>query len=368
MPKYRRRRQSRWNGFTSQKHLVHFLLKQGDGKLFKEHFQDRAKRWLDGTEKPLHRVTRRALKIIANTHPHHIAQDVMSDAKQHLKGEDVGGGVTEALQSLSRATWNFWGIPKILEWFGHKAYTTKPIPKQAQVFAVAVEETYLPVEERALHLYGMTRLPEYDSDRCSVWKQSNGELFVSVHGTSLVAKDLADDARILAGKENVRDPEVEALITKLVNSGARIDVGGHSLATAFLTNLPMEIQEQIDEVYLFNPASSPFMDNKYLDEITNKRDNYVYFLNPSDVVSSGIYNKITKESIEDHAYIGHYKWSLLGAHDVMQWAPDLKPDDKEAWTPDENESYRAHLMGMAKLQARAEQEAEAEGEAGQNGG
>ena len=364
MPKYRRKTKKEWNGFTSQKHLVHFLLKQGDGKLYKEHFQDRARRWIEGSETPLHRVSVRALKNIANTHPHHTAQDVMSEMKQHQKGEDIGGGITEALQSISRATWNFWGIPKILEWFGHKAYPSKRIPLEAQVFAMAIEETYLPVDKRALHLWGMTRLPEYDSDRISVWKQSNGQLFVSVHGTHS-AQDLADDARILVGSQ-VRDPEVEAIITQLIQSGAVIDVGGHSLATQYLTNLPLEIQQKIDEVYLFNPASSAFQDREYLEDIANERDNYMYFINPSDVVSSGIYNVMSDENInEGNVYLGDYFWSPLAAHDVVAWAPDLDEKDKELWTPKENAAHHAHLQAMAKEKSR---EGEEEGEKSRDAG
>ena len=354
MPRYKRRESSAWKGFDSHLHQVHFLLKQSGNALYKEHFQERAKRWLDGTEPALHRVSRRALKNIAYTHPHHVAQDVMSDMRQHSKGEDVGGGVTEAIQSLGRAASNVLGVPKILEWFGHKAYDTKPIPRQTQIFAAAISETYKKVGNRALHLFGMTRLPEYDTDRISVWRQKNGEMYVSVHGTKLTGHDLAQDATILGGKTNITDSEVEAVITQLVNEGHRVDVGGHSLSTLYLTNLPMEIQLQIDEVYLFNMASSPLMDNEYLDEIANRRDNYTFFLNPSDLVSSGLYNQITDESIDDHAYIGDYRWSPLAAHGLEQWYPDLNMENMELYTPQENAEWRVHLQGMARERARAE--------------
>ena len=300
MPKYRSR-QLRWDGFANHTHAVQFLQKQQfDDPLYKTHFRDRAKGWLDGTSSPPVKLGKRALRLIAHTHPRHVAAAIMSEAKLHSKGTDVGGGIGEAIQTIGRAARNALGIPKILEWFGHKGYEKKRIPREAQIFAAAVSATYKDIDERPDKLYGLTRLPEYDSDRLSVWKEPNGDYFVSVHGTKMTAHDLGQDAAILAGQP-VTNKEVTDVITKLVNEGHRVDVGGHSLATQYLTNLPMDIQERIDEVYLFNPASSPFMSNSYLDEIANERSNYHYFLNPSDMVSSGLYNRITNETIKNQS-------------------------------------------------------------------
>jgi len=335
--------------------MVQFLLKQRDDEeLYDKHFKQRAARWLDGTEQPLHRVSRHALKTIVHTSARDLASSVMSDMKQSAKGNDIGGGITETLQSLSRATWNFMGGPEVMRWFGHKEYEKKQVPKQMQAFAAAVDETYLKMEDRPLHVYGLERLPEYDSDRCSVWRQRNGELFVSVHGTRFTKSDLQMDAQILGGDEEIHSDEVENLIRTLLEKGFRVDCGGHSLGTALLTNLPEELQQKVDEFYLFNPASSPLMSNEYLDDIVS-RPNYTYFVNPSDLVSSGAYNRMDEETIRDHVYLNDFRWSPLAAHDPLQWTEDLDEEDKELWTPDENEQFRAHLMGEAKMRAHAEE-------------
>ena len=214
---------------------------------------------------------------------------------------------------------------------------------------------------RDIKLYGLTRMPEYDSDRLSVWLQPNGkDVFVSVRGTKFTAHDIGSDLGILAGAK-MKNVELERVVSELVAQGLTIDIGGHSLATQYITNLPIELQEHIDEVYLFNPASSDFMDDNYLTEIANN-DKYTYFINPSDIVSSAIWNKMNHDTV-DNNYVGKYRWSPLAAHSMDQWITDLEEEDMDIDSP-ENQSkrddYKAHLLARIKSDARAEERAREE--------
>ena len=364
MPRYNlKKRSDEFHPFQNSKHLVHFLTKtRKHHELYKTHFKEKAQSWLDERETPPTRINKHALKRIINAHPRTLAQEVMTEVKQQRKGEEIGGGLISALQTLGRQAANTLGIPKILEWFGH-GYKHKRLPREAQIFAAAIEETYESVDKRRDKLYGLTRVPEYDSSRLSVWREQNGDYFISVRGTKFTAHDIGNDLGILAGAK-MKNAELERVVSELVAEGHHIDIGGHSLATQYITNLPQELQEHIDEVYLFNPASSDFMDDDYLSEIANN-DKYTYFINPSDIVSGGIWNKMDHDTV-DNNYIGHYRWSPLAAHSMSQWVTDLEDDEIDIDSPEnvsKREEYKAQLHSRLRSDAKAIERARKEDEA-----
>ena len=354
-------RKQTWSGFQDHKHLVQWLTKQHPhDELYDTHIRKKAQEWLDERSTPPVRLSKRALRKIATSHPLHLAADVMTEARQHHKGEDIGGGIIEGLHTLGSAVWNGIGGPKIMEWLGHKPYEERRIPQEAQIFARATEVTYDPIDERPDTVYGLVRMKEYDNDRFSVWKEPNGSVLVTLHGTKMNMHDLGQDLAILGGKTNIRSPDVEAVIERLASEGFEIDIAAHSLATQYISNLPESTQEHIDEIYMFNPASSPFMDTDYLNRIANN-DNFTYFINQSDLVSNGIWQKMNKETV-DRSYIGAYKWSPLAAHSISQWSQGLSDDNEEEIAKEyhikglqEKEGpawYRAHLEGGAKNEPR----------------
>ena len=212
----------------------------------------------------------------------------------------------------------------------------------------------------------MKRIPEYDSDRCSVWLEQNGDVFISVHGTDSVG-DVVEDTKLMAGG-TVESPDVEALVRKLLDEGRKVDMGGHSLGTQYITNLPEDLLARLDEVYLFNPASSPTQSSDYLKRVLAMENTY-WFVNPSDPVSSGLYNKMSNEFINNNqVYLGDYKFSALAAHSIGQWSKDLESQDAAEVAENyqntsrdreknPEESYRAHLKYLSAIQDAARQEA-----------
>ena len=366
MPTYRR--PNREKGFRSALHIVDFLQHRGGSPLYNEHFRNRAGDWL---QKSPYKLQKKSLRLVRDKGPRHLADIVMSEMRHASKGKLVGGGVAETIQSLGRMAWNLVGGPKLTEWMGHKKYPRRKIPREAQIFAAAVGETYTKKGERKASMYGMKRLPRYDTDRCSVWLQQNGDYFVSVHGTKGM-DDILTDVGVLAGS-TVKSDEVERLVRGLLDEGHRVDIGGHSLATQYITNLPASIIGQLDEIYLFNPASSPEQSPDYLNKVLQQHPNTYWYINPSDVVSSGVYNQMSGDFVKKHVYLGNYRWSLLGAHTIDQWSTDIDSKDPEEVAENyevtsrerqknPDESYRAHLKGIIAQQELAKNEKKSEEE------
>ena len=132
------------------------------------------------------------------------------------------------------------------------------------------------------------------------------------------------------------------------------------------TNLPNDLLQQLDEIYLYNPASSPTQKNNYLKKVLSL-DNAVWFVNPSDPVSSGLYNKMSNAFIQENVYLGDYKFSPLAAHSIGQWSDQIESLGEDAVSENyqntsrekekhADESYRAHLHGFAVAQDLAKQQ------------
>jgi len=344
--------------------MMHFLTKQDpNDERYRTHFRDKALDWLNGNSEPPVRLSKRALRRVVHSHPLHLAGELMTEMKRRRKGDkDVGGGIPEVIHTLGSEAANLLGIPKVIEWFGG-GFKHRKIPREQQIFAEAVQATYEKIEDRPDTLFGLVRLPEYDLDRLSVWKEPNqNAVFVSVHGTQMNWHDIGEDAQILAGA-TVTSQEVQETVTQLANAGYEIDIGGHSLATQYIVNLPLDVQEHIDDVYLWNPASSPFQDTSYLIEQAN-HEHYTYFMNPSDVVSNGLWQQMSHETVNNQAYISGYRWSPLAAHSMDQWSPDLTEENEEEMArryvetdprgtdPEKAaDMFRVHLMGKARERA-----------------
>ena len=73
----------------------------------------------------------------------------------------------------------------------------------------------------------------------------------------------------------------------------------------------------MDDVFLFNIASSPMQDKATLQAIANLDANY--YINSGDLVSSGAYQNMNRETLDNNLYLGDYAWSPLAAHSLTQW-------------------------------------------------
>ena len=96
-----------------------------------------------------------------------------------------------------------------------------------------------------------------------------------------------------------------------------------------------------DSIYLFNPASSPFQNKDTLANRAND-DRYTYFINPSDMVSDGLFQQMDWGKV-NNSYIGEFNFSPLTAHSMDQWYPSYGGDDHVSYnlTPEEQEKTDA---------------------------
>ena len=306
MPRYRKSNPD-YKGFHNARHMMQYLTRTGreskDWKYFvkKANEHNQSELFLSPT----------ALMKIKTKHPKDIATDVLQEMKKHRRNEPVGGGITEAINWFGNAA-RIPGYVKNLIW---DPYNHKSIPNEKQEVALALQKTY--EEQRPDRVGSLVRLPEYDTDRYAVWREPNGQRLITVHGTSLSGGDIKDDLSIAVGYTETESSELNQLIQTFEKENITYDIAGHSLATTFIQNLDLD---NADSIYLFNPASSPLQSTDTLTERAND-PKFQYFINPSDLVSDAIFQKMSKESI-NNAYVGDFKFSPLTAHGLAQWIPN----------------------------------------------
>ena len=330
MPRYSKgkgklQRKKKWKSFEGGVlHMSQWLSKtpQND-PIWKKHFQEAAKHFEQGGKQKTPYFAPRSLVAVQTKRPVQLAGDVLSELKGYKRGKQVGGGVTELLHWLSSETAQVTGFNTFKEFIG-QGYEHRKIPNEAQIFAKAVDATYFDVNKRPSELEGMLRLKEYDDPRFSVWREPNGQLLVSIHGTKANWSDIKEDLSI-AGGGKVQSAEVQALFDRLDREGETYDVASHSLASAYVAN---STHENADRIYMYNIASSPLMTSEYLQELGNNKD-WTYFINPSDGVSEAAWQKMNDETVK-RSYIAPYNYSQVRAHSISQWYPDLDaPNETE---------------------------------------
>lgn len=317
MPQYVRGRKGKfqtklkWTGFDDPEHVSQWLTRTSvKDPIWVENFKDKALRYTNEQGKLF--LHPRTLRKIAKKQPIRLAGDVLSELKQHRKGEKIGGGIMEALHWFGSEASNILGVNAFKEWVG-LGYDHRNIPNEAQIFAKAVDVTYFDKYKRPSEVGGLKRLPQYDTERYSVWLEPNGQYLVTVHGTKMNLADLRQDAGIAAGF-TMKNNQLQALFKQFDKDGQAYDVASHSLATQYVTN---STHSNADKIYLFNPASSPLMNSTYLKKIAND-PSYTYFINPSDAISEAVFQKMNNETI-DHSYISKYTYSPLASHSLTQW-------------------------------------------------
>ena len=344
MPRYRRKKE--YNGFRNVNHLVQFLTRTSPNSKEWAYFKKAASKH----DQSDFRARTQSLHSIENKHPKDVAKDVLHELRKHRRDEDIGGGITETLHFLGNAT----RIPGAIQSLIANPYIHKEIPYEKKQIANALDLTYKDIGQRPARVGNLTRVSKYDTPRYSVWKQINGQYLITVHGTKLSnASDIGDDLKLAVGFSNAESKELQSLVKEFTKAGIEYDIAGHSLATEFIQNLDLS---NADSIYLFNAASSPLQSSQVLNERAND-DKYTYFLNPSDLVSDGIFHQMNNNTLAN-SYIGKYNFSPLSAHSLSQWYDentqieyDLTPEQQVAFDEDKGkrDSYRTHLLGTLKM-------------------
>ena len=307
-------RKPKWKGFKNVHEMSKWLLRiRPDDKIWVKHFRDAAKNYKKET--PFFHA--RSLRAVATKKPAQLAGDVLSELKKVHRGQEVGGGISELLQWFGREAVQITGFNSFREWIG-KGYEHKKIPKEAQVFAKAVSATYYNVDKRPDTVEDLVRIPEFDTDLYSVWRQPNNQFLVTIHGTKAAWKDVGKDFAIAAGVKMKAPEKLQNLLDEFDKEGLQYDLAGHSLANQYIIN---SNHTNADRIYLYNNPSSPMMKEDYLAEIANDPA-YTQFINPSDPITSETWHNMSNETV-DNSYIAPYTYSPFAAHSITAWYPDL---------------------------------------------
>ena len=311
--------------FENVEQLLHQLILL-DGKGF-EPYRDMATQYLSGKRIPTRKLKRSALTRIVHTQkPRDLVQHVVREVESHKdpsQNSQLGGGVAEAFSTVTHELLHLTGADVLFDKIFGIKNPNKLVPLEAQFAAYLVDQTYQKIDQRKDEtLDRFTRLEKYDTSHCSVWRnEETGQLTLTVRGTKLSMSDIGDDVKILFGKTNVESPEVEQVMTQLETDfpNERYDVASHSLGCSFVFS-ELEHSDHWNKLYLFNPGSSPFQDTDVLERYANL-PNATYFYNSGDVVSDGIRQQASKETLQDNIYFGDYRWSPFAAHSLTQWVP-----------------------------------------------
>ena len=333
MPRYRRSHRGEFQkpknrSFKDSKQLIHFLATATDEEW--QPFGDTANHFLTGKKKPSRRLKRTHLHTLATHKPFDLLQQVHDEFNSHHDPDReslLGGGIVETIHTVGHEVAHLLGLDRLSDLLtgGPKE---NPRTRRSEVIAYLTDETYKKPSERRNETVGYTRVQKYDSEQFAVWEQASGEILVTVRGSKLNWDDISTDIGIMFGKTGQKSDPLDALLDQIEKDypGKKYDIAGHSLATSYiLTEFP-EHRDNMDDVFLFNPASSPTQSTEILREQAN-RDAF-YFINQGDIVSNGMYQQMERETLDNNVFTGPYIYAPWSAHSVTQWySPDVNFSD-----------------------------------------
>ena len=306
-------------------HVTQFLYHVKDENW--RHFQNAARDALEGRVQFPVKIKPSSLRAV---HKSRAAALVRPLILEHLAHHDPkseshrGGGIFHAIQSLFQVVGGIIGGKKVNSFFGGEV-EHKQLSLHQRTMARLVQGVYK--NKRPEEIGSWTRIDDYDSNYGSIFKNARGHYTLAVRGTKGNVKDLWKDVKIGFGSKSQRDGDLEKSLAKFhkEHPGAKLNVTGHSLGTMLATNAmknvkPEHAPTEKNDVFLFNPASSPFQSKAAVRDIEeNKNWNVDYFLNKSDLVSNFFSQQLSQEEIDTHVFYGKYAKSPLSSHGLAQW-------------------------------------------------
>jgi hypothetical protein len=321
MPRYISKKGEQ-QGFESIAHMTQFLARVPEDQW--KAFQDVAKDYLNEKELPPKPLQKHALRLITK----HKARKFIHNVEwARFKKTKRGAGIPEAINTIAHAASNLLGIKKLKELIGWGP-TRKKLTEEEMNVVRALQQSYKPVKDRKNKVGDMIRVPEYGSERIVVFKETDGDYLIAVHGTKGNFHDILQDVGIMGGRQTTTSEELEDLLDKFDELGFKYSISGHSLATEYVYNGLKEHGENVEDIYLFSPASSPFQSVSSLKEEANDPRLH-FFLNEGDIVASALYQQMNAETVDDRLHIAPYMWSPLAAHGLTQWLPEETRQTKE---------------------------------------
>ena len=178
MPRYSKRKRK---GFKHPYEILH-MLSTGRPEDLKP-MRDKAKEYLSGKSKPPIPLSKDALVHVAHNKPAYLTKQTAHDFNSKL-----GGGIGSAVSVIGSQIAHFTGVDAFMNFIG-----SVPKPGQSsesEIAAYLVDLTYNDVSSRPDKAMMYSRLPQFDSEHMSVWRNGEtDELMVTVRGTKMKASD-----------------------------------------------------------------------------------------------------------------------------------------------------------------------------------
>ena len=303
-------------------HITQFLYHVKDADW--AHFQNAARDALAGKVQFPVKIKPSSLRAI---HKHRAVELVRPLIDEHLAHHDPkseshrGGGILHAIQSVFQVVGGWLGGKKVNSFFAGGEVPHKELSLHQRTMARLVQAVYK--DKRPEEVSSWTRIDDYDSRYGSIFKNARGHYTLAVRGTKLNLRDIYKDAKIAMGSKSQRDSELEKSLRKFhtEHPNVKLNVTGHSLGTMLATNAMKNVSPDTQhDVFLFNPASSPFQSKDAVASVEGKDNwNTNYFLNKSDLVSNYFSQQLSQHEIEQHVFYGKYAKNPLSAHGLAQW-------------------------------------------------
>ena len=278
---------------------------------------------LEGRVRFSNKIKPSSLRFIKNNRAVELISPLIDEelAHQDPKSEvHRGGGIWHAIKSLLQIAGGIWGGKRVNSWIGPEAKHKNLSQKQINM-AMLVEGVYK--GKRPEEIGNWVRIDDLDTRYGSFWKNPAGEYTLAVRGTKLNLRDLWKDFKIAVGSKSQGDDDLVKSLRKFneIHPGVKLNVAGHSLGTMLATNALKEVNlPGMKDIYLYNPASSPFQAKEAVRDIQEHTDwNVRYHLNKNDLVSNFFSQQLSQQERDDHVFYGKFSRSPLASHSLGQW-------------------------------------------------
>jgi hypothetical protein len=327
-------------------------LSTADEESFKP-FRDKAHDYLSGVDTPPVRLQKRGLQRIATEHPRDLVPHAVSEFNSNSA---LGGGIASGVAVIFDQISHLLGFDKLKDAvFGVDKKKTQSL--ESQFAAYLVDKTYADIDNRPDKVLNrFVRVPGYDTEHVSVWLNNDtGEYTVTVRGSKAQAGDIKEDIGILVGNTNPNSSELDGVLDKLeaANPNVKYDIACHSLGASFVNKEQNEHGKHWDDVYIFNPGSSPMQNDAYERDMANN-EQYSYFVNHGDPISANLVQHMSHDTVQNNTVFGDYQYSPIGSHSITQWFPEAfdKQDDKPLQYDRQETSYEVAELEQDTKESR----------------
>ena len=133
------------------------------------------------------------------------------------------------------------------------------------------------------------------------------------------------------GNGNTNSREMNSVWDRLeaAKPNMKYDIACQSLGASFGNKEQSEHGKHWDDVYVFNPGSSPMQSDNYEQAMANN-DQYQYYVNHGDPISANLIHFMSQDTVQNSTWFGDYQYSPIGSHSITQWYPEgfTAQDDK----------------------------------------